>query len=144
MKPAFFMFRVFPPPSSLTNAFSLRYGTRAGSTTDAGIVLPMKRVDGDIIVFNIVFHLGEGPIRERTYFNQWSAVGVFFHLLNLGSCHALFAPETRDPGIQSGNSSGLSSICLANPLVPWIVTLLSDPRGFAKHIEESPDEFPSK
>ncbi|MEE9259222.1 MAG: CbiQ family ECF transporter T component [Nitrospinaceae bacterium] len=32
----------------------------------------------------------------------------------------------------------------AHLLVPWTVTLLSDPRGFAKHLEESPDEFPSK
>src|SRR5207249_4910713 len=72
-----------------------RAGTRR--TSDAGIPLRVKRVDGNAVLLRVGVHLRGGPVRERA---DAEAAVYLFHLEDAGSCRGLLPSKARRPGTE--------------------------------------------
>jgi len=82
---AFFVFGVFPPPAARPDIFSLFDGPGAGGTADARVILFVKRVDGNLVLFDIVLNLFQRPIRQGVDLDQGRVIFILRDFGNVGA-----------------------------------------------------------
>ena len=100
MQAAFFMVGVFPPPASGADIFPLFNGTCAGGTADARIVLFMERIDGNLVLLDIIFNLFKRPVSNRINLDQGRVVRILCDFLDVGAGHVLVPADASDPRFQ--------------------------------------------
>src|SRR5918996_82447 len=91
-----------PPPAAGAVVLAGRDRAGARCAADGGVPLRIERVDGHVVVAQVLPDLALRPLGERVELDDRAVVVVDLDLANVRARRPLVATETGDPGVERG------------------------------------------